>query len=60
MIPPAASLTFHAQAQLGWAPRVDLATGLDRTIAYFEDLIRKGHLRDYARGAVGPNLDAAE
>ncbi len=28
-----------ARERLGWEPRIDLATGLERTIAYFRDLV---------------------
>lgn len=33
-----------ATAELGWAPRTPLREGLAKTIAYFEGLIRGGHL----------------
>ena len=31
-----------AQSELGWQPTVDLRTGLEKTIAYFKDLLSKG------------------
>ncbi|HZY23010.1 MAG TPA: SDR family NAD-dependent epimerase/dehydratase, partial [Beijerinckiaceae bacterium] len=35
-----------ARERLGWEPRIPLEHGLDRTIAYFESVLR----RDGARG----------
>ena len=32
----------HARAQLGWEPRTQLAEGLKRTIAYFDELLSAG------------------
>jgi hypothetical protein len=29
---------------LGWSPKVELAVGLQRTIAYFDQQLRLGHL----------------
>ena len=45
-----------ARERLGWEPRVPLEHGLDRTIAYFESVLR----RDGARAAVhhGPRAEA--
>lgn len=34
--------TRRAEEQLDWRPTVDLETGLLRTIAYFDDLLRRG------------------
>jgi UDP-glucuronate decarboxylase len=34
-----------AKAALGWAPTVDLDTGLTRTIAYFDDLLKDDRVR---------------
>jgi UDP-glucuronate decarboxylase len=34
----------HARAALGWSPEVELTVGLRRTIAYFEQQLRNGHL----------------
>ena len=34
----------QAKAALGWSPQVELAVGLRRTIAYFDQQIRAGHL----------------
>jgi UDP-glucuronate decarboxylase len=34
-----------AKATLGWAPTVDLETGLTRTIAYFDDLLKDDRVR---------------
>ena len=34
----------RAKAVLGWSPKVELATGLQRTIAYFDQQLRHGHL----------------
>jgi len=34
--------TSLAERELGWAPRVDLRSGLEKTIAYFDDLLKKG------------------
>ncbi len=31
-----------AERELGWSPRVELRTGLEKTIAYFDDLLTKG------------------
>jgi UDP-glucuronate decarboxylase len=31
-----------AREMLSWAPRVDLETGLRKTIAYFEEVLRAG------------------
>jgi UDP-glucuronate decarboxylase len=31
-----------AERELGWSPRVDLRSGLEKTIAYFDDLLKKG------------------
>jgi UDP-glucuronate decarboxylase len=31
-----------AREQLGWMPQVELEEGLKNTIAYFDDLIRRG------------------
>jgi UDP-glucuronate decarboxylase len=42
----------RARAMLGWEPQVDLKQGLLRTIAYFDDLLRKsGRLADVGHGA---------
>lgn len=35
----------QAEAVLGWAPNVELAEGLRRTIAYFDDELRRDNLR---------------
>ncbi|MCP5069208.1 MAG: NAD-dependent epimerase/dehydratase family protein, partial [bacterium] len=32
----------RAGSQLGWSPRVALREGLERTIAYFKDVLRSG------------------
>jgi UDP-glucuronate decarboxylase len=32
----------QAQARLGWSPKVELAVGLHRTIAYFDQQLRRG------------------
>jgi UDP-glucuronate decarboxylase len=37
-----------AKAALGWAPTVDLDTGLTRTIAYFDDLLKDDRVRKAA------------
>jgi len=34
----------QAKAVLGWSPKVELAVGLRRTIAYFDQQLRLGHL----------------
>jgi len=34
----------RARAQLGWEPTVQLATGLERTVAYFEDLLARANV----------------
>lgn len=34
-----------AKKELGWEPKVPLAQGLEKTIAYFEDLLSKGGLK---------------
>ena len=34
----------QAEAALGWSPQVELAVGLRRTIAYFDQQLRNGHL----------------
>jgi UDP-glucuronate decarboxylase len=34
----------QAKAVLGWSPKVELAVGLQRTIAYFDQQLRLGHL----------------
>ena len=34
----------QAEAALGWSPQVELAMGLRRTIAYFDQQLRNGHL----------------
>jgi UDP-glucuronate decarboxylase len=42
----------QARTVLGWSPKVELATGLQRTIAYFDELLRRGQLsRTTARPA---------
>src|SRR5690348_13961657 len=35
-----------AKSELGWAPTVDLDTGLTRTIAYFDDLLKDDRIRN--------------
>lgn len=40
-----------ARDKLGWAPRTDLRTGLTRTIAYFESLLRAEDGRAHRRAA---------
>ena len=35
----------QAAAVLGWSPKVDLAVGLRRTIAYFDEELRRDKLR---------------
>lgn len=39
----------RAKAMLGWSPKVELATGLQRTIAYFDQQLRRGY-RDRVTG----------
>ncbi len=34
-----------AKEKLGWVPRISLEEGLKRTIAYFEEMLRKGDLK---------------
>lgn len=33
----------RAQAELGWSPQVDFATGVERTVGYFRDFLFPGH-----------------
>jgi UDP-glucuronate decarboxylase len=37
----------RAETQLGWSPAVKLREGLERTIAYFDDLLRSADDRAY-------------
>ena len=48
----------HARAALGWSPQVDLAVGLRRTIAYFDQQLRNGQL-DPTNGRLDP-VDALQ
>ena len=55
----------QAKAALGWSPQVDLAEGLRRTIAYFDEQLRNGHLEPTNRPrsadplTIGPAVVAA-
>jgi dTDP-glucose 4,6-dehydratase len=40
-----------AKALLGWEPRVDLATGLRRSLSYFSEALRKHQLPEFFRAA---------
>jgi UDP-glucuronate decarboxylase len=45
-----------ARRELGWAPKVELKQGLEKTIAYFDNLLKSedaAALKDYARGPQG-------
>jgi UDP-glucuronate decarboxylase len=51
-----------ARAELGWAPTVALRAGLERTIHYFDGVIRGGMLAELAktmRDAAAPDAEAA-
>jgi UDP-glucuronate decarboxylase len=41
----------QAKAVLSWEPRINLVEGLKKTIPYFEDLLKKQHVREGILGS---------